>query len=118
MSQRVETTLLDDLDLDKGKETLAERTFVFAVDGSDYEIDLSRKHEEKFLEAVGPFVKVARRGQRARRGASQPQPQRPRSGRRRTAEIRQWAKDRGLNLKDRGRIPMAIEEQYDREHAL
>lgn len=116
MSQRVETTLLDDLDLGKGKETPAERTLPFAVDGVDYEIDVSRKHEERFLEAVGPFIKAARRPPRAGRRASQPA--RPRSGRRHTADIRQWAKDRGLDLKDRGRIPALIEDQYNREHGL
>ena len=116
MSQRVETTLLDDLDLSKGKETIAERTIPFEVDGLAYEIDLTAKHEEKFLDAVGPFISAARRV--PHRGGKPISPAgRPRAERRRTAEIRQWARDRGLDMKDRGRIPASIEEQYDREHA-
>ncbi len=34
-----------------------------------------------------------------------------------TTDVRQWAKERGLNVGSHGRIPLAIQQDYDAEHA-
>jgi hypothetical protein len=111
VAQRVEVTLLDDLDLAEGREVEAVRTFGFELDGAAYEIDLNAEHEKQILTAMSPYVQNARLVKRPGKAGT-----RPRSGRRRASEIRAWARDRGMQLNDRGRIPRDIEAQYDREH--
>lgn len=61
MATRTEIILIDDLD---GKD--AHETIVFAVDGVEYEMDLSDKNAEKFRKAVAPYVEVARKVRRQR----------------------------------------------------
>lgn len=114
VTQRTEVLLLDDLELAEGREVLAERTLGFELDGTAYEIDVNREHEQKLLAAMSPFVEHARLVKRSGQSRAG---QRPRAGRRRSAEIRSWARDRGIELKDRGRIPHDIEARFDREHA-
>ena len=101
MVQRIQTLLIDDLD-----GTPAEGTVRFGLDGTDFEIDLNAAHDQALRELLAPYVKAARRG---------PSPQRP-SPRKRTAstsgpgsaEIRDWAKNQGIDVKDRGRIPAEL----------
>jgi len=112
VTQRVEILLLDDLELAKGNEVEAERTVNFELDGSVYEIDLNQPHEDALRAALSPFVQHARLVKQPGRATS-----RPRASRRKAAEIRSWARDRGIQLNDRGRIPGHIEDQYNREHA-
>jgi hypothetical protein len=111
VSQLVKVRLLDDLHLSEGREVEAERTLPFEVDGNKYEIDLNSENEERFLQAVGPFLAAAR-PVRMPKGRS-----RPRSDRNRTARIREWARDRGIQIKERGRIPAYVESQYDAAHS-
>jgi hypothetical protein len=60
MAQRVIREFIDDID---GSE--AERTFTFAVDGANYEIDLSSQNIKDFHEAIAGFVESARRSRSA-----------------------------------------------------
>ena len=101
MAQQIQTLLIDDLD-----GTPAEGTVRFGLDGTDFEIDLSAGHEQALRGVLAPYIKAARRG---------PGPQRP-SRRKRTAgtgdpgsaQIRDWAKNQGIDVKDRGRIPAEL----------
>jgi hypothetical protein len=43
-------------------------------------------------------------------------PGRPASARELSRRIRAWAKDQGIAVSDRGRIPAGIAEQYDVAH--
>jgi hypothetical protein len=81
----------------------------FGLGGTDYEIDLSTKNANAFRRQLAPFIEHARkagRGQRRRPG-------RTASSRERSADIRAWAKDQGITVSDRGRIPASVAEQYD-----
>ncbi len=40
-------------------------------------------------------------------------PGRTASSRERSADIRAWAKDQGITVSERGRIPASVAEQYD-----
>src|SRR5215831_19287163 len=103
MAQRVSDELEDDLDGGPADETLR-----FGLGGTDYEIDLSKKNASRFRRQIAPYLEHARkagRGQRRRPG-------RTASSRDRSADIRAWAKDQGITVSERGRIPASVIEQY------
>ncbi len=84
----------------------------FSLDGRDYEIDLCEKHSQKFDEVVKRFAERARKvstkvGRTKRRTTAH---------RRRSAEIRAWAKRSGLEVSDRGRIPAQVITKYEANH--
>ena len=105
MAQKIQTLFIDDID---GGE--AEGTVRFGLDGSEYEIDLNAEHSEELRNALANYVSHARKvGGAARRGAA-------RAGRRSstvdTAAVRTWAREQGIDIKERGRIPGDIVEKY------
>jgi hypothetical protein len=105
MAQKIQTLFIDDID---GGE--AEGTIRFGLDGTDYEIDLSKDHTDALHTALGKYVEHARKvGGATRRQV--------RGGRRSadvidTTKVRGWAKEQGIDIKDRGRVPGNIVEQY------
>jgi hypothetical protein len=104
MAQKITVALEDDLDGGPADETVP-----FGLGGADYEIDLSTKNADAFRRKIAPFVEHARksgRGQRRRPG-------RTASSSERSADIRAWAKDQGITVSDRGRIPASVAQQYD-----
>jgi len=103
MAQKV-TVVLED-DLDGGP---AEQTVRFAYEGTEYEIDLSKKNAAAFHKQLAPFLEHARkagRGPARRRGRTV-------ASRQRSGDIRAWAKDHGIAVSARGRIPAGVAEQY------
>ncbi|RJK96054.1 histone-like nucleoid-structuring protein Lsr2 [Vallicoccus soli] len=122
MAQKVQVILEDDLDGGDADETVS-----FALDGVSYEIDLSTANAEKLREALSLYVGSARRiggrtggGARQRRsssggGAPSSGGGAARSGD--TAAIREWARENGHEVSERGRIPSAVREAYEAAHA-
>jgi len=107
MAQKVTVALEDDLDGGPADETIR-----FAIDGSGYEIDLRASHAEAFRKQLAPYIEHARR-------AGRPQPRRPgrtAASRPPTGAIRAWAKDCGIAVNERGRIPASVVEQYRAAH--
>jgi hypothetical protein len=104
MAQRVQTLLIDDID---GGE--AAGTVRFGLDGTEYEIDLSAAHGDELRSALGQYLANARRTGAPARGAA-----RSRRGGAAvdTAKVREWAKGQGIEVKDRGRVPAGVVEQY------
>ncbi|TDD61242.1 histone-like nucleoid-structuring protein Lsr2 [Actinomadura rubrisoli] len=104
MAQKVQVLLVDDLDGGEADETVA-----FSIDGASYEIDLSGANAKKLRDSMQPFVENSRKAgavtrRRRQRGAS---------SRERSAEIRAWAKNNGIKVNERGRIPATVIEQYE-----
>ena len=106
MAQKVQVQLIDDLD---GSE--ADGTVRFGLDGTEYEIDLSAGHARELRGALARYVGGARRaGGGGRRPA--------RAGRRAPvsaldpAEVREWAKAQGIEVKDRGRVPAELVARF------
>jgi hypothetical protein len=97
------TVVLED-DLDGGP---ADETVPFSIGGTAYEIDLNKKNARAFRKQLGPFIEHARKAERGPRGP------RTQSGRRRSGEIRAWAKEQGIAVSERGRIPAGVVEQYE-----
>jgi Lsr2 len=104
MAQKITVALEDDLDGGPADETVR-----FGLGGTDYEIDLSTKNATAFRRQLEPFIERARRTGRGQRR----RPGRTASSRERSADIRAWAKDRGITVSDRGRISASVAEQYE-----
>jgi hypothetical protein len=105
MAQRVQVVLEDDLDGGKADETVT-----FGLDGTTYEIDLSKKNAAKLRDALGSYVGAGRRVA-GRRGGGRGR------GRGRSAsdsaDIRAWAKANGYEVSERGRISAEVREAYN-----
>ncbi|MEU3628907.1 nucleoid-associated protein Lsr2 [Amycolatopsis coloradensis] len=113
MAQKMQVTLVDDLD---GGE--AEETVDFGLDGVTYQIDLSAENAEELRDALAQYVEHARRAGGRRRIAKRnpvvvTAPARPAGvDREQNQAIRKWARKQGYTVSDRGRIPSEIVEAY------
>jgi Lsr2 len=103
MAQRVTIQLEDDLEGGPADETVA-----FGLGGSAYEIDLSTKNATAFRDRIAPYIEHARKAGGSRRRTSRTATSRERSG-----DIRSWAKQHGIHVSERGRIPASVVEQYE-----
>ena len=105
MAQKVNIVLVDDLDGGPADETVA-----FGLDGRNYEIDLSEKHAGALREALSGYVgharKVAASGRRSRSASSASS----------AGDIREWAREHGFEVSERGRISAEIREAYAASH--
>lgn len=89
----------------------------FAYKGTNYQIDLSETHLEEFEKALEPYISRARRVVAA-----------PTSTRRRnssgkyagveTKKVRAWAKEQGIEVSSRGKLPIALIESYKKAHGI
>lgn len=105
MAQRVQVVLEDDYD-----GGTAEETVTFALDGAEYEIDLSAQNAADLRNLLAPWVAHARKtGGRRKRGAK---PVADTS----TSEIRAWAQANGHDVSSRGRVSSQVREAYEQAH--
>lgn len=113
MAQKVNIVLVDDLDGAEATETVS-----FGLDGASYEIDLSDANAAALREALSGYVGHARK---ASAGGSR------RSGSRRsgggsanassnTRAVREWARENGYEVSERGRISADVQQAYDAAH--
>jgi len=114
VAKRTIHVLVDDID---GGE--ADETVKFAIDGIQYEIDLSKKNANKLRDVLAPYIssgsKVGRGGvlaggraaARARAGGAGDRDQ--------NRAIREWAQSKGIPVSDRGRIKQEIVDRYNAE---
>ena len=106
MAQRTQVLYVDDID---GSD--AEGTVKFGFDGSDYEIDLNKQHADQLTQAIAPFIAAARKVSSSRRPARG-----ARTGRHNLSDVRAWARDQGIKISERGRIPADILAKYNAAH--
>ncbi|TQC43229.1 Lsr2 family protein [Rhodococcus sp. WS4] len=121
MARQIVVEHVDDIDgtsIDDGKgETIA-----FSVDGIDYEIDLSAKNATAFHKKLDYYIEHATRvGGRKNRtvgtlhsGGSATKP--ARRDRDHVRAVREWAREQGYEVGDRGRMPTDIVEAYTAAH--
>ena len=117
MARRVLEMLVCDLHDDDDVE--GDETVAFGLDGQNYEIDVCSDHAAELRDAFAGYVGAARRAGRSGASGRRGSAGRPRSSggdRNRVADIRAWARDKGLPVNERGRIPASIVEQYDASH--
>jgi hypothetical protein len=98
------TTIALEDDLDGGP---ADETVQFGLGTADYEIDLNVRNADNFRTQMAPFIEHGRRSIRSQRPGT-----RAATVRQRSAGVRAWAKEHGLDIGDRGRIPASVNEQY------
>jgi hypothetical protein len=106
MAQRVEVVLIDDVDGGEATETVG-----FALDGTNFEIDLSEANANRLRDALAPWVAHARRV----RGNSQ-RLSRPAGPGASSHDIREWAQSQGLPVSRRGRVPAEVRSAYEDAH--
>ena len=99
MVQQKRVIVTDDLDGTEGA-----KPYRFAWQNTVYEIDLNDEHRDELLRALPPFFGARRRAGRRTVPACR------RGGR---AAIRQWARENGHEVSDRGRISAAVVEAYN-----
>jgi len=106
-----QVSLVDDID-----GSVASSTVGFSLDGKTYELDLSDKNAGKLRDALAPFVASARRSDGRRRSSGGPKMTlKSATDRERTAAIREWAREHGHKVADRGRIPGNVLEAYEKD---
>ena len=124
MAQKTIVTLIDDL---TGEEAEDITTVEFALEGVTYEIDLADGNAAKLRDNLSRYVAAARKtstrrpatrgsDRSASRGASNGGA--PRSGYNRDTlrAIREWAKQNGHNVSDRGRLPLTVINAWEAQH--
>jgi hypothetical protein len=106
MAQRVQIILEDDYD-----GGTADETVTFALDGAEYEIDLSSQNATGLRDALAPWVSHARKigGRRKRTSKA--------AGNTSTSDIRAWAQSHGHDVSSRGRVSADVREAYEKAHA-
>jgi nucleoid-associated protein Lsr2 len=116
MAQKVVVELVDDLD---GTASDDISTVTFGLDGVEYEIDLTEDNANRLRDGLADFVAAARRtGGRLRRGArAGGSGARPAADREQTRAIREWARENGYDLAERGRIPAGVITAYEQAQA-
>lgn len=107
MARKVTIELVDDYD----GQSPAEETLAFALDGVSYEIDLSVLNSGTLRGVFEQWIPHARKAGRARR-AKNP----AKTDRALTRTIREWAREQGLDVSGRGRIPVEISKAYNDAH--
>jgi hypothetical protein len=104
VATKVETVFIDDLDGSK-----ADTTIRFALDGSEYEIDLNAAHADELRTATKQYTEAGRKiSTSARRPARSGAVHTPASSGPASSEVRDWARDQGYEVKERGRIPAEL----------
>ena len=109
MARKVLVRLVDDLD---GSPSADVAPVTFALDGVTYQIDLNQRNAGRLRESLAAFVASARRTSgRAKRGTAIRAGRGPAAGD--VSAIREWAKEQGLPVSARGRIPANILDAYN-----
>jgi hypothetical protein len=108
MARKVLVRLVDDLD---GLPSEGVATVTFSLDGVTYSIDLNQANASKLRDGLADYITAARRiGGRMKRGSA--------AGGRSAGSgndgpaIREWAREQGHELAERGRIPSHIVDAY------
>jgi hypothetical protein len=114
MAERIVRQLIDDLDGSEIPENGGERV-EFSVRGVTYQIDLSTANAAKLDKALKPFVAGAMkvRSGRAQRGKTINGGS---ASREQLAAIREWARNNGHQVSDRGRIKAEVVKAFEAAH--
>ena len=109
MAQKITTLFIDDID-----GGAAEGTVRFALDGTEYEIDLNAEHRKssaRLSESTSP-TPARWAAPLVAAVALQVGPVRGAGSTLNTTEIRNWARENGYDIKDRGRVPADLVAKY------
>ena len=105
MARKTVIELVDDVNGEKADQSIS-----FALDGVTYEIDLSDENAAQLRHDIEHWTGIARRTGGRRRTAT------GNSRSKDSGVIRQWAKDNGYEVSERGRISAVVREAYAAAH--
>ena len=112
MAQKTVVIYTDDL---SGEESQEISTHTFSLNGVTYEIDLAPDSYDELAQALDRFIKSARKTGRGK-GTPKPRVGKQASGGASAEEIRAWAKEQGITVSERGRVPSTVREQFEAAH--
>src|SRR4051812_47373312 len=103
MSTKTLIVMEDDIDGSKATQTVR-----FALDGTEYSIDLSDRNAEKLRGDMEKWIKAAQKtgGRRSTSRKSAP------TDKSQMAAMRTWLREQGQDVSSRGRIPANLQELY------
>ena len=112
-------------DMHDGEQTEGVKEISFALDGTSYELDACEKHADELREAFAPYVGHARPAgrstgtgtRRGTRSSSRPTSSSSAgSDRDQVQAIREWARENGHKVSERGRLSASVLEAYRAAH--
>jgi hypothetical protein len=106
MGQKVQASLVDDIDGSEAAETV-----LFGLDETYYEIDLNIAHADALRTTLARYTRAGRKVRRAARQAARSRGKTPAAGPDHTG-IRAWAREQGMDVGERGRVPDEIVARY------
>lgn len=114
MAKSTITVITSDISGDKAEETLT-----FGLSGRHYSIDLTTAEANELRAVLGPYVESAEglklkevREHYQEPGKAKGKPETPKD----RAHMREWAKENGYSIGDRGRISEDIRKAYKAAH--
>ncbi|UYM04069.1 histone-like nucleoid-structuring protein Lsr2 [Solicola gregarius] len=108
MARKTVVKITDDLDGTELPDGEGE-SVRFALDGAEYELDLSAANAQGLRDAITPYIESGRRtGGRRRSGGHTRQV----STEVDTRAVRAWANAKGIKVSSRGRVPQDVIDQY------
>ena len=111
MVQKIQTILIDDID-----GAPADETVTFALDGVTYEIDLSAGHAAELRDALSKWIGHGRKAGRTAATAPRTPGRRTSADRAQLAKIREWARESGYKVSERGRISAEVMAAFQAAH--
>jgi len=121
-------TVVFTCDLHEGEVTEGVETVSFGLDGNSFEVDACPSHQAELRDAFSKYVGAARRagsGSGAARRSSRAGSGRSASGsgssgggadREEVQRIREWARENGHKVSERGRLSSGVLEAYRAAH--
>jgi len=117
VARKTQIVLEDDLS-GQVLEDGAGETVSFSLDGQSYEIDLSNENATKlrddFAQYVGHGRKIASRGSASRPTGNRGRPSA--EDKRDLGPVREWGRQNGYDVSERGRVKSSVIEAYDAAH--
>lgn len=117
-------TVVYSCDLHEGDMTDGVGTVSFGLDGQAYELDACEEHREQLHDAFAPYVGAARKAGGSGGGGSRRPSRTPSraaasgsgSDREEVQRIREWARENGHQVSERGRLSSSVLEAYRAAH--
>ena len=110
--QKTVITKIDDL---TGKEYEEGETVTFSFQGKSYEIDLNKRNASDFAKKMERYMEKGRKVT-AHRVTSSRDGRKVKHDRSYVHTVRAWAQANGIEVSNRGRVPLAVYEQYEKAH--
>ncbi|MDO5032953.1 Lsr2 family protein [Corynebacterium sp.] len=105
MARREVTQFFDDIDHTPINEDELE-VIRFSVNGKNYLLDLSRENARAFHEMMTPYIEAARIAPDRDNRRVDP------------SKVRAWAREQGIPVAHRGKIPHSVIDAYNEAHAV